>query len=150
MTRGELFKGLSVLGLIMIISSGAESAYGPGSQIDPTFRAPAPTQAKKEKNYIQVAQVSEKTKALHATPTKVDRIGQQKNCETHIFEVNDYGKVGPIKFARENLQKYVDQVKKQRNLRQVKVVEGEPKCWKFLDFGFFDEWTCSVKAAICW
>ena len=71
-------------------------------------------------------------------------------CERHAFEVNDYGKEGPIRMARENLYKFVEKLKKEKGLKKVRVKESEPKCRLFLDFIVFDEHTCRIEANICY
>ncbi len=73
-----------------------------------------------------------------------------RTCEWHAFEVNDYGKEGPIRMARENLYKWVDNLKKEKRIKNVSVSERKPKCRLFLDFGIFDEHTCRIEAKICW
>ncbi len=85
-------------------------------------------------------------------PAKNSRVKKilksRRNCKGHVFEVNHYGKSG-IELARENLNKYVAELQKKSPRKKIRVIEDEPRCYKFLDLILFDEWTCKIEAAIC-
>ncbi len=99
---------------------------------------------------IRVAQSQIKHEKYPPAPnnSKVKRALRSKRCEGHVFEVNHYGKSG-IELARENLNKYVAELKKKSPNKKIRVIEDEPRCYKFLELILFDEWTCKIEAAIC-
>lgn len=71
-------------------------------------------------------------------------------CTRLGFSVNDYGKEGPARDAQALLDKYI---KSEMDKRGVKSYRTGPKtvtCKLFLDFGFFDEYTCTAAASVCW
>lgn len=71
-------------------------------------------------------------------------------CQRHAFIVNDFGKEGPIRMARENLYKFVEKLKKEKNIKHIRVKESKPSCFVYLDVGLFNEHTCRIEASMCW
>ena len=71
-------------------------------------------------------------------------------CTRLAFSVNDYGKDGPTKDAKDLLDKYVARVMAERGIKSYRIGKKEVKCELFLDFGFFDEHTCRAEATVCW
>ena len=102
-----------------------------------------------EKYVLKVASDPKDHKYPPAKNSRVKKIlKSRRNCKGHVFEVNHYGKSG-IELARENLNKYVAELKKKSPRKRIRVIEDEPRCYKFLDLILFDEWTCKIEAAIC-
>ncbi len=66
------------------------------------------------------------------------------------FLVNDYGKDGPTKDAKDLLDKYIAEWMKGQNISKWTVGKKEVKCELFLDFVVFDEHTCTAMASACW
>lgn len=99
---------------------------------------------------IRIAQSQIKNDKYPPAPknSKVKRALRSSRCKGHVFEVNHYGKQG-IELARENLNKYVADLKKKSPRKKIRVVEDAPRCYKFLDLILFDEWTCRIDTAIC-
>lgn len=71
-------------------------------------------------------------------------------CKRFSFLVNDYGKDGPTKDAKDLLDKYIAEWMKGQNISKWTVGKKEVKCELFLDFVVFDEHTCTAMASACW
>ena len=71
-------------------------------------------------------------------------------CVTLGFEVNDYGKDGPTKDAKSLLDAYVVKWAAANSIEKYKMGEKSVDCELFLDFGVFDEHTCTASADVCW
>lgn len=71
-------------------------------------------------------------------------------CTRLAFSVNDYGKDGPIKDAKELLDKYIADWAKQHGIAKYNVGKKDVSCELFLDFIVFDEHTCKAEANVCW
>lgn len=71
-------------------------------------------------------------------------------CKRFSFLVNDYGKDGPTKDAKDLLDKYIGEWMKEQKISKWTVGKKEVKCELFLDFIVFDEHTCTATASACW
>lgn len=71
-------------------------------------------------------------------------------CQRLGFSVNDYGKEGPTRDAKELLDKYIVQWTADRGIKKYTVSEKKVNCELFLDFIVFDEHTCNAEATVCW
>ena len=71
-------------------------------------------------------------------------------CTRLAFSVNDYGKVGPTKDAKELLDKYISTWTAERGISGYRTGKKDVKCELFLDFIVFDEYTCRAEASVCW
>jgi len=71
-------------------------------------------------------------------------------CKRFSFLVNDYGKDGPTKDAKDLLDKYIGEWMKQQNISKYTIGTKEVKCELFLNFIVFDEHTCTATASACW
>jgi len=71
-------------------------------------------------------------------------------CTKLGFSVNDYGKDGPTKDAKDLLDKYVVKWTAERGIKKYTTGKKDVTCELFLDFGFFDEHTCKATATVCW
>ncbi len=71
-------------------------------------------------------------------------------CTTLYFSVNDYGKDGPARDAQDLLDKYIVKWAGEKGLKKYKVGKKDVDCKLFLDFGFFDEYTCKATTDVCW
>lgn len=71
-------------------------------------------------------------------------------CQDLGFSVNDYGKKGPTEDAKKLLDKFIVSYMKKNNISKYKVGKKKVTCELFLDFGFFDEYTCKAVAKVCW
>ena len=65
-------------------------------------------------------------------------------CKRLSFLVNDFGKDGPTKDAKDLLDKYIAEWIKEQNISKWTVGKKEVKCELFLDFIVFDEHTCTA------
>jgi len=71
-------------------------------------------------------------------------------CTTLAFSVNDYGKDGPTKDAKDLLDKYIAKWTKDNNVTNYTVGKKDVNCELFLNFIVFDEHTCKASALVCW
>lgn len=71
-------------------------------------------------------------------------------CTKLGFSVNDYGKDGPTRDAKELLDKYIAKWTAERGIKKYTTGKKDVTCELFLDFGFFDEHTCKATATVCW
>ena len=71
-------------------------------------------------------------------------------CKVFAFSVNDFGKDGPTKDAKDLLDKYIGEWMKEQNISKWTVGQKEVKCELFLNFIVFDEHTCTATASACW
>jgi hypothetical protein len=71
-------------------------------------------------------------------------------CTRLAFSVNDYGKDGPTKDAKELLDKYIAKWAAERGIKKYNVGKKDVSCELFLNFIVFDEHTCKAAASVCW
>ena len=71
-------------------------------------------------------------------------------CTTMSFSVNDYGKEGPTRDAKNLLDKYVADWAKGRGIKNYTIGKKDVSCELFLNFIVFDEHTCTASAMVCW
>ena len=81
--------------------------------------------------------------AVAATPADA-------KCTRLSFTVNDYGKDGPTKDAKNLLDKYIVDWAKGKGIKTYTVGKKDVKCELFLNFIVFDEHTCQASASVCW
>lgn len=74
----------------------------------------------------------------------------EAKCTRLAFSVNDYGKDGPTKDAKNLLDKYVAEWAKQRGITNYNIGKKTVNCELFIDVGLFDEHTCKAEASVCW
>jgi hypothetical protein len=71
-------------------------------------------------------------------------------CRRMGFIVNDYGKDGPTKDAKELLDKHVAKWAAENGIEKYTIGTKDVKCELFLDVILFDEHTCTASANVCW
>lgn len=71
-------------------------------------------------------------------------------CKRLSFSVNDYGKDGPTRDAKNLLDKYIADWTKANGIKGHTVGKKDVSCELFLDFIVFDEHTCKASALVCW
>lgn len=71
-------------------------------------------------------------------------------CTRLAFSVNDYGKEGPTRDAKNLLDKYIAREMGNRGVSNYRTGPKSVKCDLFLDFVVFDEYTCRAEATVCW
>lgn len=74
----------------------------------------------------------------------------EAKCTRLAFSVNDYGKEGPTRDAKNLLDKYIAKWTAENGIKTYRTGKKDVTCELFLDFGFFDEWTCKAAATVCW
>jgi hypothetical protein len=71
-------------------------------------------------------------------------------CKSYAFEVNDYGKDGPTKDAKDLLDKLIASKMAEKGIKDFHTGKKTVSCYMFLNFIVFDEYTCSAEAKVCW
>jgi hypothetical protein len=71
-------------------------------------------------------------------------------CQRFSFLVNDYGKDGPTRDAKNLLDKHIADWAKGKGIKNYTVGKKDVKCELFLNFIVFDEHTCTATASVCW
>ncbi|KAB2920812.1 MAG: hypothetical protein F9K29_00650 [Hyphomicrobiaceae bacterium] len=71
-------------------------------------------------------------------------------CTKLAFSVNDYGKDGPTKDAKDLLDKYIAEWAKQKGIGKYTVGKKDVSCELFLNLIVVDEHTCKATALVCW
>lgn len=74
----------------------------------------------------------------------------EAKCTRLAFSVNDYGKEGPTRDAKQLLDKYIAEWTAERNITNYRTGPKTVKCELFLDVIIFDEHTCRAEASVCW
>lgn len=74
----------------------------------------------------------------------------EAKCTRLAFSVNDYGKDGPTRDAKNLLDKYIAKWAADNGIKSYTTGKKDVSCELFLDFGVFDEWTCKAAATVCW
>ena len=71
-------------------------------------------------------------------------------CKKFSFLVNDYGKDGPTKDAKDLLDKYIVTWTKEKGIGKYTVGKKDVSCELFLNLVVVDEHTCKATAQVCW
>jgi hypothetical protein len=71
-------------------------------------------------------------------------------CERFSYLVNDYGKEGPTRDAKNLLDKHIVKWAAEKGIKNYTVGPKTVKCELFLNFVVFDEHTCTATAQVCW
>ena len=71
-------------------------------------------------------------------------------CKRFGFTVNDYGKEGPTKDAKDLLDKHIAEWAAEQKIKDYKTGKKDVNCELFLNFVVFDEHTCTASANVCW
>jgi len=71
-------------------------------------------------------------------------------CTRLGFSVNDYGKDGPTRDAKQLLDKYVAKWAGEHGISKYTTGKKDVSCELFLNFILFDEHTCKAEATVCW
>jgi hypothetical protein len=90
------------------------------------------------------------TAAVVAATVCLGATAADAKCQKLSFLVNDYGKDGPTRDAKNLLDKYVADWTKERGITNYTVGKKDVKCELFLNFIVFDEHTCTATASVCW
>ena len=71
-------------------------------------------------------------------------------CKRLGFSVNDYGKDGPTKDAKDLLDKFIAKKMAEQGVKTFHTGKKDVTCELFLNFIVFDEHTCKAEATVCW
>src|ERR1700742_1696424 len=87
---------------------------------------------------------------LAATIAVATTVSANAECKRYGFSVNDYGKDGPTKDAKDLLDKLIASKMQERGVSDYKTGKKSVSCELFLNFIVFDEHTCTAEATACW
>jgi hypothetical protein len=71
-------------------------------------------------------------------------------CRRMGFTVNDYGKEGPTRDAKNLLDKHIATWAAEQGIEKYSVGKKDVSCELFLNLILFDEHTCTATATVCW
>jgi hypothetical protein len=74
----------------------------------------------------------------------------EAKCTRLGFSVNDYGKIGPTKDAKDLLDKQVAKWAADNGVKKYAMGKKDVTCELYLDLIVFDEYTCRAEASVCW
>lgn len=87
---------------------------------------------------------------LAATFAVATAVSANAECKRYGFTVNDYGKDGPTKDAKDLLDKLIQSKMTERGVSDFRTGKKTVSCELFLNFIVFDEHTCTAEATVCW
>jgi hypothetical protein len=87
---------------------------------------------------------------LAATIAVASTVSASAECQRYGFSVNDYGKDGPTKDAKDLLDKLISTKMTEKGVSDYKTGKKSVSCELFLNFIVFDEHTCTASATVCW
>ncbi|MET0406919.1 MAG: hypothetical protein ABW006_00975 [Hyphomicrobium sp.] len=87
---------------------------------------------------------------LAATIAVASAASANAECKRFGFTVNDYGKDGPTKDAKDLLDKLIATKMTERGVSDFRTGKKSVSCELFLNFIVFDEHTCTAEATVCW
>ena len=71
-------------------------------------------------------------------------------CKRMGFTVNDYGKDGPTRDAKDLLDKHITKWASEQGIEKFTVGKKDVNCELFLNLLVVDEHTCTASATVCW
>ncbi len=90
------------------------------------------------------------TASLSALAVLVAATAADAKCTRLAFSVNDYGKDGPTKDAKNLLDKHVAKWAADNGVKKYTTGKKDVTCELYLDVIIFDEYTCKAEASVCW
>jgi hypothetical protein len=87
---------------------------------------------------------------LAASIVVATAVSANAECKRYGFSVNDYGKDGPTKDAKDLLDKMISSKMSEQGVTDYKTGKKSVSCELFLNFIVFDEHTCTAEATVCW
>lgn len=87
---------------------------------------------------------------LAATMAIASTVSANAECKRYGFSVNDYGKDGPTRDAKDLLDKMIASKMSERGVSDYTTGKKSVSCELFLNFIVFDEHTCTASATVCW
>ena len=88
--------------------------------------------------------------ALAATFAVATTVSANAECKRYGFTVNDYGKDGPTRDAKDLLDKLIQTKMAERGVSDYRTGKKSVTCELFLNLILFDEHTCTAEATVCW
>jgi hypothetical protein len=87
---------------------------------------------------------------LAAVVAAISALPASAACTRLGFSVNDYGKDGPTKDAKDLLDKHIATTMASRGITKYNTGKKDVKCELYLNLILFDEHTCRAEATVCW
>jgi hypothetical protein len=91
-----------------------------------------------------------KTIAATALALVMAATAADARCTRLAFSVNDYGKDGPTKDAKDLLDKHIAKWAAENGIKKYTTGKKTVSCELYLDVILFDEHTCKAEASVCW
>lgn len=88
--------------------------------------------------------------ALFAVVSVITAGAASAKCTRLAFSVNDYGKDGPTKDAKQLLDKYIAKWTSDRGIKKYTTGAKKVNCELYLNLIVVDEHTCRAEADVCW
>jgi len=88
--------------------------------------------------------------AAAASLITITSVPASAECKRYGFTVNDYGKDGPTKDAKDLLDKLIATKMAEKGVKDYHTGKKSVSCELFLNFIVFDEHTCTAEATVCW
>ena len=85
-----------------------------------------------------------------AAATAIFSTAAEARCTRLGFSVNDYGKEGPTRDAKNLLDKYIATWAAANGIKNYRTGKKDVTCELYLDLIVFDEYTCRAEASVCW
>ena len=117
----------------------------PGVQTAVAATAPAPADANAGSAVVDSAVVDSAAVAAPVVPKP-----KARTCHRFAHSTNDYGKIGPTSEAKRLVEVAAKSWAASNKVKKFSMGAKSVKCVLFLDFGLFDEYTCTAEMSICY
>lgn len=88
--------------------------------------------------------------AAVAVPDAAKPKPRPRTCHRFAHSTNDYGKIGPTSEAKRLVEVAAENWAAAHKVKRFSLGAKSVKCVLFLDFGLFDEYTCTAEMSICY
>ena len=85
-----------------------------------------------------------------AIPSAAAAKPKPRICHRFAHSTNDYGRIGPTSEAKRLVEVAAKKWAADNKVKTFSMGAKSVKCLLFLDFGLFDEYTCTAEMSICY